>query len=153
MNFKKGLLRLWIVSLPIVFGWGYFSEVRIANQVSMTWYEYHQDAVRELSNPICREIAEKNPEEFPKLAHPNPCFQLSIFWSDIKTFNKTGKKIQAKDIEALYEKNWQGYAVKQALTNASLNLVLYHVLIALIATFFYVLRWIARGFKRNDLDV
>jgi hypothetical protein len=151
MNLKKGLLRIWIVSLPIVFGWGYFSEVRIANQVSMTWYGFHQDAIKELSNPICREIVEKKPEKFPKLGYPNPCIQLSIFWNDIRSLRMKDQIIQANDIEALYEKNWQGYAVRQGLTNATLNIALYHILIAIIAIIFYVFRWIARGFKQDDL--
>lgn len=151
MNYKKGLLRLWIVSLPLVFGWGYLSEVSSSNKVSMTWYGYHQEAITELSNPVCKEIVEKNPNSFPKLGYPNPCIQLSIFWNDIKQSKNTNEKVEAKDIDALYEKNWQGYAVKNGLVNGFLNLVLYQILLVIIAIIFYVLRWILKGFKQDKL--
>jgi hypothetical protein len=113
----------------------------------MIWYGYHQDAIKELSNPICRELVDKNPDKFPKMGSPNPCIQLSIFWDDIKEINNTKLKVQAKDIDALYEKNWQGYAVRLGLTNASLNLFLYHILLAILAIILLVLRWITKGFK------
>jgi len=148
MNFKKGLLRLWLVSLPIVFGWSYFSEAKQANAVAMTWYGFHQDAIRELNNPICREIANKSPKKFPELAYPNPCSQLSIFWESLLELRKPNQAISKEDINTLFEKNWGSYGSKQGLIYGSIALVAYQLILIVLAVIFFVARWVFRGFKK-----
>jgi hypothetical protein len=147
MNIKKGLLRLWLVSLPIVFGWSYFSEVNKANPVMMTWYGFHQDAIRESEKPVCQEIINKNPNEYPKTTSPNSCPQLSVFWDSLKASKNSNQKINKEDIDALFEKNWASYPSKQGLIYGSIALVAYQLILVILAVLFFIAKWVYRGFK------
>lgn len=149
MNIKKGLLRLWLVSLPIVFGWSYFSEVNKANPVMMTWYGFHQDAIREMEKPICKEIVDKNPNEFPETISPNPCPELSNFWDALRGHKNSNQKIKKEDIDALFEKNWGSYPSKQGLIYGSLTLVIYQLILVILAFIFFIARWVYQGFKNE----
>lgn len=147
MNIKKGLFRLWLISLPIISLWSYFYEVKQATSNMMLWYGYHQTAKIELTKPICNEIVQRVPQEFPHLDSPNPCINLAMFWKELKEINPVGT-INEKDIDALFKKNWSNYQSEHGLIAAASSLILYHSILFIFAMIFFVGRWIIAGFKK-----
>lgn len=151
MNFKKGLIRLFVVSSVISGIGGFIYTASDANrnmefQIQTIW-----DIEKNLKDPGCLAIAKSNPIEFPEVTPKYSCSPLSIYWKTIKKFqSENPSKYPTIDNTLVSDAIWDGIRDRQR-TTAFFGIVagflwnLFAWLLFLMMLFTY--KWVKKGFQ------
>lgn len=163
MNLKKGLIRLLVVSLPIVGIYGYTEGSKTVHEVYGLEHRQALAAQEELKVKTCASIVESNPSKFPTAKGHNPfmedfkgldpCQHLSYAWDDAKKYQKKIKKtgtIDADDIMGGFNDKLSKDAYESGLREAGISVLSFLLILVICMIIGFILRWVFRGFKTND---
>ena len=151
MNYKKGLIRLFVVSsiLSAIGGFFYLSPD------SKSGTDFRVETILEikknLDDPACAAIVKQNPVEFPAMNPSYACSPLSIYWKSIKEFqSKNPAKYPSFSRELVTDAQWAGIiefqrevAIAGLVVGFAWNLFAW----ILGLTAYFTIRWVKKGFK------
>ena len=151
MNFKKGLIRLFVVCsvLSMIGGFFYTAPDATKNmdfQIQTIW-----NIDKNLKDPACAEIVKYNPIKFPELTPNYACSPLSIYWEDIKA-------LQAKEPSKYPEINYNlvSATIWEDIRSTQRTIALGGILVGFIWNLFiwilfliclFTYKWVRKGFK------
>ena len=152
MNFKKGLIRLFIVSTIFVGLVGYYNGASYGNVTQTHFYGVMSNAIRQMDIPECRAIIAKNPSEITGLSGNGveKCADLAVVWDDARAYhikqNRTGL-INVEDVRDSYQEIWGNYTITRGLSNAMSVIIGYWFILVAVSLLLFTCRWIWHGFN------
>lgn len=150
MNYKKGFIRLFIVSTVISMIGGFFYTAPDSQKSTSFDIETIWSIEKNLKEPACREIVSRKPEKFPEMNPGYACSPLSIYWERIRAFQKENiGKYPVFDENLVHDAMWDGIREQQkrtAIFGVILGLILNTFIWVCGLLIFYTARWIRRGF-------
>jgi len=152
MNFRKGLIRLFIVSTLFVGLVGYYNGASDGNLTQTHFYGVMSNAIRQMDTPECQAIVAKNPTEITSLSGKGveKCTDLAVVWNNARAYhikqNRTGL-VNVEDVRNSYQEVWGNYTITRGLFNAMSVMLGYWFILVAVLLLFFICRWIWRGFK------
>lgn len=154
MNFKKGLIRLFITSTIIVGLVGYYTGASDGNATQTHFYGVMSNAISQMDIPECQAIISNNPSEITSQSGKGveKCGDLAVVWNKARALhikqNRTGS-VDASDIRNSYEEVWGNYTITRGLFNALSITIGYWFILGVLMLIFFVCRWVWRGFSNK----
>lgn len=151
MNYKKGLLRLFIVtSILSALGGTYYLSSDSSSGTAFR-IETIFEIKKNLNEPACAAIVKQNPVEFPAMNPSFACSPLSIYWKSIKEFQaKNPSKYPTFNGELVSDAQWEQIREyqKEMLMYGLLVGFLWNLFIwILLLSAYFIFHWVKKGFK------
>lgn len=150
MNYKKGLIRIFVIGLVIAPIAGFFSSAEDSNKIAMNGHDTISTFNRQSKVEPCASTIKSNPKVSPKFPGLD-CFVVEIYWSKVREWqNENGKAGQLIDDET-FKKAIDADTSKRQWETRWFHIALFtfgylFIWLACLIVFF-VIRWIIRGFK------
>lgn len=156
MNYKKGLVRIFIVSSISVFLWSSTKEI-VNDTQSLNYSKNYaakdaKDVIGSLNNPICLDAIKKNSPNSLEWTRDldNSCYRLSFYYDDVKALldnKKAVDQVSEKDIKDMLIQRQELQLFKRAAFKATAALLIFWGLLYLVYVAFRILQWVYKGFK------
>ena len=153
MNFKKGLVRLFVVGLVISAIVGFFNVDREGLQANNRFYfDSLRSIEKEVKDPACIEMLKRN-NVGTDPAHTKfegRCYHINLFWDTIQSAKNpkdpsvTSKVAIAAVENARFSSHWQRIGFETAIY------VFGYLFLCLLAWIVFItFRWIKKGFTNS----
>jgi len=151
MNYKKGLIRIFILGLLISPIAGFFSATEEANRMAEDSFEDLHEIRKELKHVLCKDFVEANPMKFPELTSTKACYWTFIYWDTIRKWqDENGKAGQLIDEETVSKTMYAeaDKARSEVRWTEAGYFIIYYLLFWLTSfVIFFTGKWIYKGFK------
>lgn len=151
MNYKKGIIRIFILGLVISPIAGFFSAAEQSNNIASSAYNTASRIQEQLREEPCASIVKSNPKTFPKLNPSYTCSPTYIYWDGIREWQAAnGRAGMVIDNDTVDKALWADVRSQQwnvGMFQTAIYTIGYLFLCLTGLIIFYLGRWIFRGFK------